>query len=223
MPLTAPDYARHFTPGHTFSYEDGPVGTLSVVDAGELRLPSGSVVACDPFICLGTGDIPPFTARVAPGSYRVQAAVVTITRPEEPPARDPHLRIAAVRLVIADRPAVTWEPALHEGQDPATLDEDEFFGYGVDAGTGCFYDAAADDSFPDCEGDEGPLWDAFEATGHQPGPYLVDGEDGHNLVAFGSGWGDGAYPTWVGRDAEGEITCFVTDFFVVPPSEDLPA
>lgn len=84
MPLTAPDYARHFTPGHTFSYEDGPVGTLSVVDAGELRLPSGSVVACDPFICLGTGDIPPFTARVAPGRYRVEAAVVTITRPEEP-------------------------------------------------------------------------------------------------------------------------------------------
>jgi hypothetical protein len=35
-----------------------------------------------------------------------------------------------------------------------------------------------------------------------------------------AGWGDGAYPTWVGRDARGDVTCFVTDFFVVPAEDE---
>ena len=39
---------------------------------------------------------------------------------------------------------------------------------------------------------------------------------GHTLVAFTSGWGDGFYPTWIGRSASGEVTCFLTDFFVAP-------
>jgi Protein of unknown function (DUF4241) len=38
---------------------------------------------------------------------------------------------------------VTWEPALRPGEDPATLQPDEFFGFGVDTGTGCFLDASA--------------------------------------------------------------------------------
>ena len=32
------------------------------------------------------------------------------------------------------------------------------------------------------------------------------------LVAFTTGRGDGAYTTWVGRTASGDIACFVTDF-----------
>lgn len=29
-----------------------------------------------------------------------------------------------------------------------------------------------------------------------------------------SGWGDGAYPTWIGRYAEGGVTCFVADMLL---------
>ncbi|MFD8982640.1 DUF4241 domain-containing protein [Streptomyces sp. NPDC059564] len=223
MPMTAPDFDRYFTPGHSFSYESGRTGTLAVAFAGELWLPSGQVTACDPFIGLGGGEAEPFTARVAPGRYRAETAIATLTDPGEDLGGPPHRRTAAARLVIRDTATVTWEPALRAGQDASSLGEDEFFGYGVDAGTGCFYDVAADESFPECEGDEGPLWDAFEEAGHGPGPHLVTGENGHNLVAFGSGWGDGHYPTWVGRDADGGVTCFVTDFFVVPTPGDDPA
>jgi len=217
MPMTARDYAWLFTPGSTFAYDSGTVGTIQVADGGELWLPTGQVVACDPFVSLGRGETEPFTVSVEPGRYRVEAAVATLTEPDEPPSDEPHLRVAAARLVVRDEPTVHWEPALCPGQDPAALGEDEFYGYGVDAGAGCFYDAAADASFPEAEGDEGPLWDAFESSGWAPGPHLVTAPDsGHNLAAFSSGWGDGAYPTWIGRSAAGEVTCYLTDFFVVP-------
>ncbi|MFJ5307830.1 DUF4241 domain-containing protein [Streptomyces sp. NPDC088350] len=223
MPMTARDYTWLFTPGSTFTEEEtGTVGVIHLADGGQLWLPTGQVVACDPFVCLGGGEAEPFTVAVAPGHYRVEAAVATITHRDEPPSDDPHLRVAAARLVIRDEPTTTWELALQPGQDLTELTEDEFYGYGVDAGTGCFYDASVDGSFPECEGDEGPLWDAFEKDGHAPGPYLVTSPStGHTLAAFGSGWGDGAYPTWIGRTAAGEVTCFVTDFFVAPLSDDL--
>ncbi|MET9789173.1 DUF4241 domain-containing protein [Streptomyces canus] len=217
MPMSPRDYTWLFTPGSTFALESGTSGVIHVAGGGQLDLPTGRVVACDPFVYLGSGDIEPFTVSVPPGRYRVEAAVATLGRPEEPPADKPHLRVAAARLVIREEPTATWELALRPEQDPAELKDDEFFGYGVDAGTGCFYDAAAEEAFPEAQEDEGPLWDAFEDTDWSGGPHLVTSPStGHTLAAFTSGWGDGFYPTWIGRSASGEVTCFLTDFFVAP-------
>ncbi|CAM5510441.1 DUF4241 domain-containing protein [Streptomyces griseorubiginosus] len=219
MPMSPRDYTWLFTPGSTFAYESGLTGVIHVAGGGELDLPTGQVVASDPFVYLGSGDIAPFTVSVPPGRYRVEAAVATLSRPDEPPADRPHLRVAAARLVIRTEPTTTWELALRPDQDPAELGDDEFYGYGVDAGTGCFYDAAAEEAFPEVQEDEdeGPLWDAFENSDWSPGPHLVTSPStGHTLVAFTSGWGDGFYPTWIGRSASGEVTCFLTDFFVAP-------
>ncbi|MEU6487685.1 DUF4241 domain-containing protein [Streptomyces sp. NPDC046887] len=223
MTMTAPDLDWYFTPGNRFQEpgENGLAGTMSVVRApGALWLPTGQVTACDPFVSLGTGEAEPFTAAVPPGRYAVECAVATLTRPGEEPGGQPHERIAAARLLISDAPALSWEPALTAGQDPAELDDDEFYGYGVDAGTGCFYDASCDESFPVDEDGEGPVWEAVwggDDTSDASGPHLVTAPgSGHNLVAFTSGWGDGAYPTWVGRGADGQVVSFVTDFHVVP-------
>ncbi|AWW37362.1 MULTISPECIES: DUF4241 domain-containing protein [Streptomyces] len=224
MPMSSRDYTWLFTPGSTFTYESGTTGVIHVTDGGELDLPTGQVVACDPFVYLGSGDVEPFTATVAPGRYRVEAAVATLGEPGEPESDDPHRRVAAARLVIRDEPATTWELALLPGQDLAELEDDEFFGYGVDAGTGCFYDAAAEKGFPETEGDEGPLWDAFQDSDWSAVVHLVTSPDtGNTVAAFTSGWGDGAYPTWIGRTASGEITCFLTDFFVAPDPGDAAA
>jgi hypothetical protein len=38
--------------------------------------------------------------------------------------------------------------------------------------------------------------------------------DGGGLIAYHSGWGDGSYPTWIGRDENGEVLCFVTDMLL---------
>lgn len=36
-----------------------------------------------------------------------------------------------------------------------------------------------------------------------------------NLIAFGSGWGDGAYPVWIGRTADGKAACFIADMLLL--------
>ncbi|MBK3577903.1 DUF4241 domain-containing protein, partial [Streptomyces sp. MBT65] len=49
MPMTARDYTWLFTPGSTFTEDEtGTVGVIHLADGGELWLPTGQVVACDP-------------------------------------------------------------------------------------------------------------------------------------------------------------------------------
>ncbi|MFF2612491.1 DUF4241 domain-containing protein [Kitasatospora sp. NPDC058046] len=110
--------------------------------------------------------------------------------------------------------------ALTDGQAVADLGVTEFFGYGVDAGTGCFVDAAVTIPLGDLLGEDGDLpVDALfgDADSMALSPVvLADPATGHNCVAPPSGWSDGTYPTRAGRSAGGEVTGFVTEFFVVP-------
>lgn len=171
MPMTARDYGWMFTPGSTFTqHETGTVGVIHLADGGKLWLPTGQVVACDPFVCLGGGEVEPFTVTVEPGRYRVEAAVATLTQPDEPPADKPHLRIAAARLVIRDEPTTTWELALQSGQDLADLTEDEFYGYGVDSRHGRFLRRLGRRLLPRVRGRRGPAVGRLRETRPRPGP-----------------------------------------------------
>ncbi|WP_324606274.1 DUF4241 domain-containing protein [Streptomyces globisporus] len=44
----------------------------------------------------------------------------------------------------------------------------------------------------------------METVGHGPAIFMAEGDGGHNLAGLTSGWGDGCYPTWIGRAASGE-------------------
>ncbi|WP_307839690.1 DUF4241 domain-containing protein [Streptomyces sp. MBT49] len=90
MPITAPDYSRYFADGTSFACGRDMTGTLSAVRVGELALSTGRVVACDPFVYLGSGDVEPFTVAVEPGRYAVDAAVATLVRPGAEPESRPH-------------------------------------------------------------------------------------------------------------------------------------
>ncbi|MGE7434190.1 DUF4241 domain-containing protein [Kitasatospora sp. NPDC001175] len=217
MPLPAPDVTCLFTAGSSYDCGRGMTATVTALPEAALSLPSGQVAACDPFIELGR-DVEPFTAEVDPGTYPVALAVVEVTRADTPEFRDE--RVAAAWLRVSDQPTVEWTLALSGGQAAEDLDDTEFFGYGVDAGTGCFVDAAVTIPLGDLLGEDGDLLvealfgDANSMT--LTPVVLADPETSHNFVAFPSGWGDGCYPTWVGRSAGGEVTGFVTEFFVVP-------
>jgi hypothetical protein len=94
-------------------------------------------------------------------------------------------------------------------------------GYPVDGGTGGFVDAA--NITPLCGDDD---YNVRLMTVLESGESdfaagtLTDAEGRPFLAVFSSGGGDGWYPTWVGRSADGEVACFLTDFLVLKDDED---
>lgn len=187
--------------------DEGPA-LLQVHELGQLILPTGGIVACDPF---AFPETKPFPLNVPPGQYRVTLSVAHTPRHYQ--------RVAYAMVSLSDRPALRWKMALLPGQNTNTLEPDQFFGYGVDAGTGCFMDASIasvlaqrmwnhddwdKDLIMEMEKTRVPSWDWLNAT--------IDPETGANLIAFSSGWGDGAYPCYWGYDAEGNVVNLITDF-----------
>lgn len=211
-----PSYlAQLFTAGSRLRFDDyHGERTLSVEvrSAGTLRLASGRVVAVDPGMIGPRAK--PFTVTVAPGSYPVRLSVASF---EDSPR---HQRVAAARLVVRGVPVESWEMALTSGQDTRTLQDGEFFGFGVDAGMGCFFDASRVADFAD-RSERDPEWlEEFCLDGLT---FAVPGDGSKadsDLIGYNSGWGDGVYPVWIGRAADGEVACFVADMLLVPGDPD---
>jgi hypothetical protein len=169
---------------------------IQVERQGTLRMPSGRLVAADPGWL--DEDTAPLVQTVAPGEYPILLAVAA-------QLDDPENKVVVgAKVVVAEEPVVTWELGLLAGQDLEDLGDGQFYGVGVDTGMVCFFDAAATPVMIDRA--EGTL------TGELVG--VVDDPAG-NLIAFRSGWGDGSYPVWVGRTADGQIGCFVADMLVL--------
>lgn len=194
-----------FTPGYATTIDGRPV-TFSAQQAGTFRLSSGQLVACDPFWC---EDARPFTQPVPAGEFPLTLAVADF---------GDQRRIAFAKLAFSAEPVVRWELALVEGQDPSMLQPGEFFGYGVDAGTGAFMDLDAWRAFKaQMEQDEAfddGLVDEMEKSGGVAGWLLFSSGPG-SVAMFSSGWGDGVYATYWGYDAAGKLAAALTDFYVV--------
>lgn len=185
------------SPPRTVLTFDGPV-LVETRPAGRLRLPTGRIVACDPTEL----DDNPFTIAVPPGEYLVD---INVGHPQHGSSR-----VAAARLLIRDEPVATWEMALRAGENPRLLPDREAFVFGVDAGVACFVDAGSVAALTRQARDMTYL-EERGLVGE-----LVDATTGANLVMYDSGWGDGAYPVWIGRSTTGEVTCFVADMLFLP-------
>ncbi|HEU5471268.1 MAG TPA: DUF4241 domain-containing protein [Actinophytocola sp.] len=207
-----PDQAdSYFQPGQRWTLRrrnSNPVVVTEVVPAGTVRTPSGRLVAADPSL-LHDG-LSGFEATVAPGEYPVELAMIRFV--EDPS----HERVAAAKLTVSSQPVVSWEHAAEPGEDPRLLDDDKYYGFVVDTGQACFADAEARDDLSDIvntalDDPDSPICAVWGAKAAE----LADPESGGSLVAFSSGWGDGMYPTWLGRTATGEVACFVTDLLIL--------
>jgi hypothetical protein len=189
---------------------------VSLHPIGELELPTGFVVACDPLVF---PESDPFTRALPPGRYPVELAVVRFPSGDE--------RVAFARLLIASEPPVAWELALTAGQEIATLREGEIFGYGVDAGLGCFMDATSVPLLLEAmdlleSGSGANYWDDLLKAEMSPNHrdtwdwvlHRPDRSRPENVAIFHSGWGDGIYPSFWGLDAEGAPVCLITDFWI---------
>ena len=170
-------------------YSPADTVPLSVVDLGVLRVPSGRVEACDPFVTLGDGPV----FEVEPGDYPVRVTVADVE--------------AYLSLVLAD-----GEPASVEAAQPVR-------GRGivcVDAGAVAFVDH---DAVVTAMPPQDDWYDVFDSGEPDSWFSLMDSPDhyrrgaanivmpragaGENVVLSYSGWGDGVYPVMLTRDADG--------------------
>jgi hypothetical protein len=204
------DFTKAFQEGRTLQLTTknslGPV-KISVVRCGELVLPTGRIVACDPFIRDDTEELA-FRTRVPPGKYPVLLSVATSESIPEFPLN------SCVMLRFRNANPVRWEQAFCKRQDPANLEPTEIFRYAVNSGVGCFMSIeAARVLLPHIE-----RFDSAIASGRYRAFVVVDPAPHLNVIAFSSGWGDGRYSSFFGYDASGKPACLVTDFSLLDPA-----
>ena len=190
--------------------QNGKPVIFSSRDIGQVEIVSNRVAASDPLVCPNPEG---FLHAVPNGRFPVHIAIAGMAGDE---------RIAYAKVVFSPATPVRWEMALVDGQDLTTLESDQFFGYGVDAGTGCFMDPQTgkllnarmdeeEDYFETIiEGMDATYAHTRSWLEFRPAP-----DSSLNIVCFSTGWGDGSYPSFFGLDAAGSPVVLVTDFLVV--------
>ncbi|MGX7875764.1 DUF4241 domain-containing protein [Mesorhizobium sp. ORM6] len=180
---------------------------ITVTVIGELDLPTGEIIACDP---LTTGaDWPTLSRKVKPGRYPVSLL-------------EAQGRVAAAILRFRSGKPVRWELATLPDQDTSNLKDDEIFGYPVDTGLGSFMDKTAimlmSERQDKLEAKQNYYDDVlameFESSQDKLMHHPVAGNP-LNIAMFSSGWGDGVYPSFWGLDATGAPLLLMTDFDVL--------
>jgi hypothetical protein len=198
--VTRSSFADAFTTGNRFVDElDGTIEVATKI-IGELKLPTGRIVACDPFTTDFASANEPLAGAAPTGVFPVEVALATYGNGDT--------RVACVRVRFADEPAVRWQdPGQPDQLDTA---QGPTSGYGVDTGTGCFFDAAAVGAV-----DSDAWLAAMEATQVPTWGWHVDELATANVVMFSTGFGDGIYASYWGFDAAGRVVELVTDFRVL--------
>lgn len=182
---------------------------------GVLNITSGRIVACDPLV---QPEREPFVRSVSGrGAFPVEVL-------------ESGGRHALAVLWLRDRSGLQvsdlhWEAALLEGQSQDALGGDEFYGYPVDAGVGCFMDADGAKAMAEREARESANPDYVSyyddvlgtelGTADMADHYPLGAGTANNVLIFSSGWGDGSYPSFWALDAAGEPVALVTDFMTM--------
>lgn len=194
-----------FQPGNPFPVEPWEeTRTAEPRRIAMVRIPSGRMAVSDP----GDSKLRELVERIPPGEYRLEAAVV-VGEGEYGGDRFPITEEPAVRLVVLNEPATSWELALSEGEDTRLLLDGHAYGFSTDGAAGSFADAAAWETLADKVRRFYKEQDRDACTSLGDG-YLraVDEASGSDLVTFYTG-GDGTWPVWLGRSATGALVSVV--------------
>lgn len=206
-------------------FNEKKIGEMEVdtLDIGEVNFPTGEILACDPLVELE--DAKTYIQKVPVGKYPVKIAVV--------PSKEYGDRYACVKVEFSKNKPVVYELAVtgnEEEMDEAN--EDEFYGFGVDAGMGCVVDKKTQEEYikyweklVEEEDADNPYDDIFEELLEESfknfPKYQRDGGDWANFIipntdlnipVFASGWGDGEYPSYFGYDEKGGLCGFYIHF-----------
>ena len=212
-----------------FEYNlDDEMGLQELIEIhiGDVNLPTGSIIAADPFF---THEQRPFLRKVEPDKYPVYIYMAEID--------DDHHRVAYAKIKFRSEDAVKWVLAIADDiskEELNELSEDEFFGFPVDSGLACFLDEETNNRLiarmeeqqekdPDSNYYDEVLADEFKAYSgkNKLSRSLGDWNDHHpdkdsddNVIMFASGWGDGYYPAYWGLNNNGDTVELVIDFLI---------
>lgn len=212
-----------------FEYNlDDEMGLQELIEIhiGDVNLPTGSIIAADPFF---THEQRPFLRKVEPDKYPVYIYMAEID--------DEHHRVAYAKIKFRSEEAVKWVLAIADDiskEELNELSEDEFFGFPVDSGLACFLDEETNNRLiarmeelqekdPDSNYYDEVLANEFKAYSgkNKFSRSLGDWNDHHpdkdsddNVIMFASGWGDGYYPAYWGLNNNGDTVELVIDFLI---------
>ena len=111
---------------------------VDVLDIGTVHFPTGTIFACDPLVELE--DAQPYLQKIPAGTYPVKICVV--------PSEKYGDRYACVKVEVSQEKPVRYELGMTGSEDlDATLGDDDYFGFGVDAGMGCIADIQTQAAF----------------------------------------------------------------------------
>lgn len=197
---------------------------IELLEIGDLNVPTGQIVVCDPLLLPNT---PPLNKTVQPGRYPIKIYVAKTKESGD--------RYAIAKLEINSKKAEKWVLAVKDGENILELkNDDEFFGFPVDAGLGGFFDYKAGleynkffDDFTS-RNPNGNIYDDFFAEEFKKNAKEPNNPEDYgdwinftipntdlNISMFHSGYGDGTYPAYWGMTNENEIVSLVIDFFVL--------
>lgn len=186
-------------------------------EIGKLVIRSGQIAAADPFVNLERAL--PFTQAVPNCACPVRLAVGF-----HPAGDVKDNRVAFARVDFSSEPVVHWTMARVASQNFSDLkDDDQIFGYGVDSGTGAFFDATASAAAKAMTDANPDVWNDWQTEGEANGPKIIGPHafvlmlpmGDVNVAMFHSGWGDGFYASYFGYDASGNVAALLTDFTTI--------
>lgn len=185
---------------------------LETMEIGNVSLPSGKIVVRDPLVDLN-GNQSPYFIQAPKGDFPVTIAVVK--------SEDWGDRYAVVKVEFTKEKPIVYREALVGIEELEGVTEDDYFGFGVDAGLGCITDKEVlpfVDKFVD-ETDLDNFYDdyfaaLFEQSYKDHPKNQRDAGDWINwkvsnteyrIPMFASGFGDGIYPVYFAYDNNDSI------------------
>jgi hypothetical protein len=178
-----------------------------VFDCGELVLPTGRLLACDPCYLGDSRSELGCRVKIPPGKYSVKITASGST-------------ISYVSLILSDAVEVTRKHiSCASGEKIEYLpdgvvaeeNEDKFSGFPVETGTACFVDEGT------LEGKAPFNWERVLVKNDLPfragSATLPWRDDNANIIIFSSGLGDGSYALVGGLDVNGNLVAMHIDFW----------
>lgn len=190
---------------------------LESFEVGNIYLPSGKLVACDPVI---TNDMQPFSTVFPKGDF-----AVLLHKERESNC------VAYAEIVFSSSEISEWQLATTEGQLVKDLAEGEVFGYPVESGMGCFMDADTQNVLNELEQklyhskgvDFMGIYEEFfhehffDENGAIDQYAFLKPSDNHpgTIFAFETGYGEGFYASYIAYDKNREPVKIVTEFIEI--------